>query len=123
MNALFHRRAPRKLRLYNEANRAAQLCRRARFAGKSATKTVRNALDDSVFDRFHAKKGSSRPVYRNSIRLSVATFIESLAFRRHRGFELMKARRKRAKAAASKGAKKTAPKKKKKAAKRKKAKK
>jgi len=59
---------------------------------------------------------------RISNRLSVATFIESPVFRRHRGFDLMKARRKRATAAASKGAAKKAPKRKK-AAKRKKAKK
>ncbi|HUH83616.1 MAG TPA: hypothetical protein VLX85_03345 [Stellaceae bacterium] len=49
--------------------------------------------------------------------------LESAAFRRHRGFELMKAGRKRAKAAASKGAAKKAPKRKKKATTRRKAKK
>jgi hypothetical protein len=66
------------------------------------------------------KNAVLHPVCRNSIRLSVSTFIESPAFRRHWGFDLMKARRKRAKAAASKGAAKKAPKRKKKAAKRKK---
>ncbi|MGO8918927.1 MAG: hypothetical protein ACLQJR_23750, partial [Stellaceae bacterium] len=59
------------------------------------------------------QKNCSRPRFsRNSIRLSVATFIESPVFRRHRGFDLMKAKRK-AKAAASKGAAKKAPKRKK----------
>jgi hypothetical protein len=72
-----------------------------------------NVVLDSVFTPFRDKKRSSTPLDRNSIRLSVATFIESNAFRRHRGFEQMKARRKRAKAAASKGAAKKAPKKKK----------
>jgi hypothetical protein len=68
---------------------------------------------DSVLHPSVTKIRSSTLLIRNSIRLSVATFIESNAFRRHRGFEQMKARRKRAKAAASKGAAKKAPKKKK----------
>jgi len=77
---------------------------------------------DSVFTPSVTKKRGSTSLNCNSIRLSVATFIESNAFRRHRGFIHMKARRKRAKAAASKGAAKKGPKKKK-AARRKKAKK
>jgi hypothetical protein len=81
---------------------------------------ARAALD-SVLPPSVTKIRSSTPLDCNSIRLSVATFIESNAFRRHRGFDQMKARRKRAKAASSKGAAKKAPKKKK--ARRKKAKK
>jgi len=81
---------------------------------------ARGALD-SVLPPSVTKIRSSTPLDCNSIRLSVATFIESNAFRRHRGFDQMKARRKRAKAASSKGAAKKGPKKKK--ARRKKAKK
>jgi len=42
---------------------------------------------DSLSDDFRAKKAYFDPLSRNSIRLSVATFIESPTFRRHRGFE------------------------------------
>src|SRR5690348_12457134 len=99
-----------------------------RFAGKRAAKMARAPLSTrvslpcvAISPHSVTKIRSSTRLDCNSIRLSVATFIDSNTFRRHRGFEQMKARRKRAKAAASKGAAKKAPKKKK--ARRKKAKK
>jgi hypothetical protein len=94
---------------------------RRRFAGKTSTKTVRNTLRDSVFASQEAKKRHLTPVFAQFHSTFGCDFHRISAFRRHRGFEHMKAKR-RARAAASKGAAKKAPKRKK-AAKRRKAKK
>ena len=69
-----------------------------------------NVVLDSVFTPFRDKKRSSTPLDRNSIRLSLATFIESPRFVGTGGLNTMRAKRKRAKAAASKGAAKKAKK-------------
>jgi len=67
---------------------------------------------------FDAKKPLADPVCAQFHSTFGCDFHRIAVFRRHRGFDLMKARRTRAKAAASKGAAKKAPKRKK-AAKRK----
>jgi hypothetical protein len=112
---------PRKRRLYSGAARDSQLvCTPIRRGNRHRDREKRPC--DSIFAALRAKNDASTPVLRNSIRLSVATSIESRRFVGTGGLKLMKMKRKRAKAAASKGAAKKAPKRKK-ATKRKKAKK
>jgi hypothetical protein len=82
--------------------------------GESPEKNTAYRHFDSFSDDFRAKKRYFAPRNRNSIRLSLATFIESLRFVGTGGLNTMRAKRKRgATAAASKGAAKKAPKKKK----------
>jgi hypothetical protein len=61
---------------YIPATRAAQLFARARFAGNLPIETAQKSLFDSVLQHFTQKKGISGPLFRNSIRLSVATYIK-----------------------------------------------
>jgi hypothetical protein len=111
----------KNVRLYTEGNRIAQL----RSAIDSPGSRIRNYAKRVQRLRFRAFRLKNR-----CLTPALAQFHSTFgcdlhrisAFRRHRGFDLMKARRKRATAAASKGAAKKAPKRKK-AAKRKKAKK
>jgi len=78
--------------------------------GESNEKNGATCHFDSFSDDFRAKKRYFTPRKRNSIRLSLATFIESPRFVGTGGLNTMRAKRKRAKAAASKGAAKKAKK-------------
>jgi hypothetical protein len=78
--------------------------------GESSQKNTARSHFDSFPDDFRAKKRYFAPLNRNSIRLSLATFIESPRFVGTGGLNTMRAKRKRAKAAASKGAAKKAKK-------------
>jgi hypothetical protein len=123
MNAFLHRPAPIKVAaLYTSDSRRATSSPpaiRREFAERNRAKTAPRLH----FCVVHAEK---TPFEAGFIAIPfdfrLRPTLESAAFRRHRGFELMKARRTSAKAAASKGAAKKAPKRKK-ATRRKKAKK
>ncbi|HEX7966777.1 MAG TPA: hypothetical protein VF502_01055 [Stellaceae bacterium] len=58
----------------------------ARVAAKCAVKTQRDVVSTRFSPSIAMKNAASHPLRCISIRLSVATFIESQTFRRHRGF-------------------------------------